>query len=73
MIMKFNLISMEGHHPINKESAPAFYYLIQQAALLGLKDIGCLSEMQYRSAESALLQQYREVIKKTGSEAFYID
>ena len=55
----FQLIKIENCHPVTKLSDCDFCFLIQRAALLGLKEDGSLNEMQYRYAEERLQQQYR--------------
>lgn len=59
----FRLIEVQNEHAIAKSSDANFLFLIQHAALLGLKDVGCLNEMQFRQAEEMLLQQYRINLK----------
>ena len=39
-----------------------FLFLMQHATLLGLKDAGLITQIQYREAEKVLLQQYKSDI-----------
>ena len=58
MKMKFTPLPVIHEHPVTQSAAPAFLYLIQHGALLGLREAGYLNEMQLRQAEDALQQQY---------------
>lgn len=69
MKMFFKPIGVENDHPIKKTTDSNFFLLIQQAALLGLKDEGDLTEMQHRHAEENLLQQFSKHAQKRHAEA----
>ena len=57
MKLTFQLDRVENLHRITVESDPAFYRLIQQGILLGLREAEQISELQLRQAEENLLQQ----------------
>lgn len=59
----FRLVSIENQHAINASTDSDFLFLMQRAVLMGLKEAGSLSELQYRHAEESLLKQYRENIR----------
>ena len=54
MYTTLELISTSDDQPITPQSHAEFYHAFAVGALLTLKADGCLTEMQYRSAESAL-------------------
>ena len=58
--MTFRPIGVKNDRPVIKKTDGEFLYLIQHAALLGLKDAVYLTQMQYRQAEEKLRQQHRE-------------
>lgn len=47
---------------ITREQYPDFYFELQRAVLMSLKDSGNLNQMQYRAAEIILEKQCREVL-----------
>ena len=57
MKLNFQLDRVENLHEITVESNPAFYHLIQQGILLGLREADQISDMQLRHAEENLLRQ----------------
>lgn len=69
MQMSFQLIGTQEDTGTNRR----FLLLIQQAALLALKDMGVLTPIQLRHAEEALKQQYREDIHSTGAGTAFND
>lgn len=58
--MVFKLIGVTDNHPVKESGDLGFLFLMQRAALLGLKDAGQLNEMQYRYAEENLHTQFRK-------------
>ena len=48
---RIRLLGVTDEKFITQETDPAFWSMLQRAILLGLKDEGILSEMQYRHAE----------------------
>lgn len=64
MKMNFYPLGTENVHPISNATDSSFVLLLQQAALLGLKDAGQLNEMQHRQAEKSLLGQYKDTFIK---------
>jgi hypothetical protein len=59
----FRLIGIKNHRLITKQNDCNFIFHIQQAALLGLKESGQITVMQYRQAEEMLLKQYHKDIQ----------
>lgn len=57
------LKQIHNEHPIRKSTDAEFLFLIQRAALLGLKDAGILNEVQHRHAEEMLTQQHRAAVR----------
>ena len=55
MYTTLELISTSDDRPITPQSHAEFFHAFTLGVLLTLKADGCLTEMQYRSAESALL------------------
>ena len=55
MYTTLELTSTSDDQPINAQSHAEFFHAFALGVLLTLKADGCLTEMQYRSAESALL------------------
>ena len=53
----YEFLSVEQDHPIRADAYPEFYFLLQQAALLSLKDAGYLTQTQYCAAEKLLRSQ----------------
>ena len=51
----------ENDRRITKELDADFYYLLQNAVLLALKEDGQINEIQYRIAEDHLKAQRREL------------
>ena len=51
---------IEFNEPITEESNRDFFYHLQNALLLSLREQGRLSFMQYRYAQERLTQQYRQ-------------
>lgn len=68
MKMHFKLIEVKNDHTITRSTDCTFLLLMQRAALLGLKSVGSLNEMQHRQAEEMLLKQYREDISVVQSD-----
>lgn len=62
MRMYFRPLEFDNCHQIAKQTD--FNFLIQCAALFGLKEAGRLNEMQHRQAEATLLEQYRANIRE---------
>ena len=54
MYTTLELISTSDDRPITPQSHAEFFHAFALGVLLTLKADGCLTEMQYRSAESAL-------------------
>ena len=48
---QIRLLGVTDEEVITQKTDPEFWSMLQQAILLGLKDKGILSEMQYRHAE----------------------
>ena len=48
---RIRLLGVTDEKFITQETDPAFWSMLQRAILLGLKDEGILSEVQYRYAE----------------------
>ena len=63
MRMSYRSIGISKCHLIKRRTDCKFFLLIQRAVLLGLKEAGCLNEMQHRQAEAKLLEQHREYIR----------
>lgn len=63
MQMSFQLIGKQEDTGTNRR----FLLLIQQSALLALKDMGVLTPIQHRHAEEALKKQCREDIHSAGT------
>ncbi len=57
MYTTLELISTSDDQPIGPQSHTEFYHAFAVGVLLTLKAEGCLTEMQCRSAESALLRR----------------
>lgn len=51
------LQQVDNDRKVTKDTDREFLFLYQRALLLALKDLGVLTEMQYRSAEEALKKQ----------------
>lgn len=60
MKMHFKPMGVENDHKITEQTEADFLILLQRAVLLGLKENGCLTEMQQHQAEENLMHQYRE-------------
>lgn len=60
MTTVFKLIGTENGQP---EINGPFLFLLQQGALLGLKDAKLLNEVQYRQAEQMLLHRYTQDVR----------
>ena len=56
--------SIENDRKIDWDTDSNFLYGYQRALLLGLKEQGCLDEMQFRYAEQKLKEQLRTFVKK---------
>ena len=54
------LRSVENDRRITEEQDAEFFYLLQNAILLALKEAGRLNEMQYSYAEENLKIQHRD-------------
>ena len=54
MYTTLELVSTSDDQPVTPESHAAFFHAFAVGVLLTLKESGILTEMQYRSAESAL-------------------
>ena len=68
MKMSFRFAGVDGPHSVSAENNADFLLHIQQAVLLSLKETQQLTETQYRHAEEALLQQYRNALKKSNHD-----
>ena len=64
----FGLENIEDNHHITSVSDSDFWFMLQHALLLGIKDSGMLSEMQFRLSVEALQRQHREAIRKICSK-----
>lgn len=54
---------VEEDRSITRERDSDFFFELQRGVLLSLKDMGKLTEMQYRNAEEALKEQRRAIIR----------
>ena len=63
MYTTVKLIKVEENRSITREKDSDFFYELQHGVLLSLKDMGKLTEMQYRNAEEALKEQRRAIIR----------
>ena len=54
MYTTLELTGISGDQPITSQNHTEFFHAYQLGVLLTLKEHGFLTEMQYRSAESAL-------------------
>ena len=63
MFTTVKLIKVEQNRSITREMDSDFFYELQRGVLLSLKDMGKLTEMQYRNAEEALKEQRRAIIR----------
>lgn len=55
---------IEHDRPTDWDSDGEFLFAYERAALLALKELGTLNEMQYRYAEDGLKKQRRTFVKK---------
>jgi len=63
MYTTVKLIKVEENRSITRDADIDFFYELQLGVLLSLKDMGKLTEMQYRNAEEALKEQRRAIIR----------
>ena len=63
MYTTVKLIKVEKNRLITRDSDIDFFNELQRGVLLSLKDMGKLTEMQYRNAEEALKEQRRAIIR----------
>ena len=59
MIERARLTEIAEAHTVTQETEPAFWFLMQRAILLALREDGVLSEAQLSWAEGKLQQQRR--------------
>lgn len=57
MKMYFKPMEIINDHKISHAADLDFLFLLQQAALMGLRENGILNEMQFREAEGLLYRQ----------------
>lgn len=57
-----NLLKIENNRAITSKSDPNFIFELQRGVLLSLKEVGKVTEMQYRSAEKRLKEQKNTTI-----------
>ena len=63
MYTTVKLIKVAENRSITRERDSDFFYELQLGVLLSLKDMGKLTQMQYRNAEEALKEQRRAIIR----------
>ena len=63
MYTTVKLARVEDDRPLTRDSDIDFFFELQRGVLLSLKDMGKLTEMQYRNAEEALKEQRRAIIR----------
>ena len=63
MFTTVKFIKVEQNRSITREMDSDFFYELQRGVLLTLKDMGKLTEMQYRNAEETLKEQKRAIIR----------
>ena len=63
MYTTVNLLKVEENQSITQENDVYFFFELQRGVLLSLKDMGKLTEMQYRNAEEALREQRNAMIR----------
>lgn len=73
MKLIFKLIEVENKRSLDIGTDSEFIYLIQHAALLGLKDAGLITEMEHRNTEQIIIRQYRTYTNKLPIEKNEID
>ena len=56
---------VENDRTISRQTDSDFYFVFQRGVLLSLKEIGILTEMQFKYAECALTQQRRTILQGT--------
>lgn len=56
-------VRVENDRTITRQTDSEFYFAFQRGVLLSLKEIGTLSELQFKHAEDALAQQRRAIIR----------
>ena len=63
MYTTVKLIKVEENRSITRDADIDFFFELQRGVLLSLKDMGKLTEMQYRNAEEALKEQRSAIIR----------
>jgi len=63
MYTTVNLLKVEENQSITQENDVYFFFELQRGVLLSLKDMGKLTEMQYRKAEETLKEQRSAMIR----------
>ena len=63
MYTTVKLIKVAENRSITRERDSDFFYELQRGVLLSLKDMGKLTQMQYRNAEEALKEQRSAIIR----------
>lgn len=63
MYTSVRLATVMENRSITRDADIDFFFELQRGVLLSLKDMGQLTEMQYRNAEEALKEQRRAIIR----------
>ena len=66
---QIRLLGVTDEKVITQKTDPEFWSMLQQAILLGLKDEGILSEMQYRHAEKNRKGKILNRLEEKGEQA----
>ena len=63
MYTTVKLLKVEETRSITRDADIDFFYELQCGVLLSLKEVGKLTEMQYRNADETLKEQRRAIIR----------
>lgn len=67
MKIKFTVLESQQRDSLNGGTNREFFLLLKQAALLGLRDSGFITQRQHRLADESLYEKYR---RKHGNNAW---